>query len=206
MNLDKFKEIFSAEWIQGVEFISEAIDHLNLSPEAKILDIGTGYGASACLLALHGFDIVTGQPEHHPRWHEEAHSHKSPTSRESGTTTSWQENAAALAVSDKITFEHFEAENMPFTDGQFDAAFMFDSLHHIDNRREALEEALRVVSNDGFLCVIEWTVQHIQKVMTEDGITIGYVDPRAIIPLTDIDVDVQSGEWYNIFILRKQTG
>lgn len=204
MNLDKFKELFSADWIQGVEFVSEAIDNLNLPPTAKMLDIGTGYGASACLLALHGFDVVTGQPEHHPQWHEHEHGDKSSTSGGTEEVTSWEDNAAALGLSDKITFENFEAENLPYTDGQFDAVFIFDTLHHIEDRRKALQQALRVVNRDGLICVIEWTIQHIQKAMIEDGITIGYVDPRAIIPLTGIDVQLQAGEWYNLFLIRKQ--
>ena len=107
MNLDKFKEIFSTDWIPGAEFISEAIDNLNLPPEAKLLDIGTGYGASACLLAMHGFHVVTGQPEHHPETHEHDHGNRSATPGETGAISNWQENAATLGLTDKITYEHF---------------------------------------------------------------------------------------------------
>ena len=67
MNLDKFKEIFAADWIAGADFVSAAIDNLNLPVGASVLDIGTGDGANACLPALHGYDVVTGQPEHHPQ-------------------------------------------------------------------------------------------------------------------------------------------
>ena len=207
MNLDKFKEIFAADWIPGAEFVSAAIDNLNLSVGASVLDIGTGYGASACLLALHGYDVVTGQPEHHPQWQEHNHSGEHDDRGKHESTTGWQENAAALGLSDKITFENFEAENLPHADEQFDAVFLFDSLHHIDDRRKAIEQALRVVKQEGVVCIIEWTLQHIQKAMTEDGITIGYIDPRAIIPLTNIEVDLQTGgEWYNIYLLRKRSG
>lgn len=50
-----------------------------------------------------------------------------------------------------------DMEELPFADGVFDRAFFFAALHHVENPREALAEAKRVVRNGGHVVLTEPT-------------------------------------------------
>ena len=52
--------------MDDVEFIFENIKKLELNNDCKILDIGTGIGVMSTLLALNGFNVITGEPEVDP--------------------------------------------------------------------------------------------------------------------------------------------
>ncbi|MHA2120521.1 MAG: class I SAM-dependent methyltransferase, partial [Promethearchaeota archaeon] len=156
MDLSSYKETFR-EFADNADFINEKIDLLKLDKDSKILDIGTGIGAMSILLALKGFKVLTGEPEEDPEKYEfeHWHSHNSDVPHEKDhihhhdydweAWDNWEQSAKVLGVVDKIVYQHFDAQDLPFEDGLFDGIFFYDSLQHIENRELALRECLRVL-------------------------------------------------------------
>ena len=59
MSLEKYKEVIHKDFLKDIDFIDKTIKHLNIQSDSKILDIGTGIGAMAILLALNNFTVLT---------------------------------------------------------------------------------------------------------------------------------------------------
>jgi SAM-dependent methyltransferase len=208
MNMELYKLVIHEDFTKDAEFLDSAIKNLDLDNDVKILDIGTGLGAMAILLALNGFNVVTGQPEEDPEWdhisehhcvHDDDHEHHHPGFFDSD----WKENAKAAGVEDKIEFRNMNAESLDFSDESFDGIFMYDTLQHIKQRRAVLNECIRVMKRDGVVCVIEWNERSIRDDLEKYGYDIEYIDPGKIVDRNDITIDRIEGEYLNIFVIRK---
>ena len=210
MNLKKSKQIFN-EFAEDAEFIDENIKKLTLVKEDDILDIGTGIGAMSCLLALNGFDILTGEPkvdpernnrddEHHR--HDEFHEnhHENHDWKAWGD---WKESAKSLGVLNKIKFQNFDAQDLPFEDKSFKGIFLYDSLQHIQNRELALKECIRVLKPEGLIIIIEWTNKKIEDDYKKYGFKIDFINPEEFTNRNDISVELIPGKHVNIYILRQ---
>lgn len=207
MSLEKYKQVFG-EFAIDVDFMDGIIKSLDLDQNSKILDIGTGFGAMSILLAMNGFIVMTGQPQHDPHWEEhEEHHLENDTENEhhhAFPVFDWKENARSLLVEDKIKFQYLDAEALNFPNESIDAIFMFDTLQHVKNREVSLNECIRVIRKSGLICVIEWTKKSIKETEEKEGFTIDYIDPREILNRDDVSVELHSSEWVNSFIIRKK--
>lgn len=155
MGLEKYKQVINKDFAKDADFIDKTIKNLNLDKNSKILDIGTGLGAMSILLALNGFNVLTGQPED-PEWEEHKKHHCEHEHEHHGCTLSdWKEKARAVGVEDKIQFQYLNAESLNFPDSTFDSIFMYDTLQHIKNREVALNEYIRVLKARGLICIVE---------------------------------------------------
>jgi len=215
MNLKKFKQIFG-EFADDAEIIDENIKKLNLNKDCKILDIGTGIGAMSSLLALNGFNVLTGEPKadpDHNKWdhenqnhdneHHEPHHCQHHENHDCKAWGDWKESAKSLGVFDKIEFQFFDAQNLPFGNKTFNAIFLYDSLQHIKNREIALKECIRVLKPGGKIIVIEWSKKQIEEEYKKYGYKIDFINPEEYLKHTDISIREISGNYVNVYILRQ---
>ena len=197
MDLERCKQVIPEDFAKSADLIDRVIGSLALVSDSSILDIGTGLGAMCILLALNGFDVLTGQPEEGADGHQH-HEHGC-----GYHGLDWRANARAMGVEDKITFQHLDVESLDFADESFDAVFMYDTLQHVAHRDVALNECLRVAKSTGVVCVIEWSRESIRRDEEEYGFEVDYIDPWDLVPRSDVTFEVFEGAYVNIFLLRK---
>lgn len=114
-------------------------------PEAKILEVGCGRGAGACLIlekfrpaALHALDLDQ-------RMIRQAHAYLKPE----------QQRHISLYVGDVF--------RLPYRDGVLDGVFGFGVLHHLPDWRGGLREIARVLKPGGFYFLEEFYPQFYQN-------------------------------------------
>ena len=100
-------------------------------------------------------------------------------------------------------FQNFDAQALPFEDYSFDGIFLYDALQHIQDRKLALNECLRVLNEDGVIVVIEWSEGQIEKEYKKYGYKIDFIDPQDYIIREDISFKVFKGETINFYLIRK---
>ena len=134
---------------------TRALETLELPKGAKVLDVGTGAGNFAIFLALQGYDVVTGEPA---------------TDQTHYAGKDWALNADKVGVKDSIAFQPFDASDMPFAPGTFDAVFFFGVLHHIDEgvRADVFREALRVVKPGSAVAFFEPSAKLLETIKVDD--------------------------------------
>ncbi len=108
---------------------TDLLEHLQLQPDAVVLDVGGGTGRIALELAPHAGNVTILDLS--PKMLREA-------VRKPGLN-------GVLAPS----------ELLPYPDGSFDAVLMVDALHHVINQKASLQELFRVVKPGGRLVVEE---------------------------------------------------
>ena len=206
MSLKKYKAVIHEDFSQDAELIDATIKQLGMDKDARILDIGTGFGAMAILLALNGYTVLTGQPEVDPEWDQHVGHHVEDDHEHHHRSTSfdWRKNAKAVGVEERITFQYLDASRLDLPDSSIAAVFMYDTLQHVKDRKAALNECLRVIRADGLLCVIEWNEKSIREAKEKHHFTIDYIDPEEILRPADISYEQIRGDVVNIFILRKK--
>lgn len=166
-----------------------ALEQLALPSKANVLDVGTGAGMFAIFLALEGYSVLTGEPD-------------TDTTHYAGKD--WAGNARLVGVEDKIRFEVFDASEMPYDSGSFDAVFFFGVLHHVDEAKRAavMREALRVCKADGAVVLFEPTAETLQRVWTEDPGHPQAADPSAYLTDSAPRASKLRGEMMDIYFYR----
>ena len=185
MDLEKIKKILGEEFRFNSDFILEVIERLNIRKDAKILDIGTGQGVMTICLALNGYHVITGEPEGE-NW------------------ANWRRSAKKVGVEDLITFKYFKAENLPFTNAEFDAIFIYISFHHIDDKDKALKECIRVVKKNGIIIIFELTPKGVEEVRKRYPFHPDAVDPRTYTKSLPLNIEVIEHRNINAYIFKKK--
>ena len=115
------------------------IDKLSWNGEGKALDIGTGSGACAIKVAKKFPNSkVTGIDYWGKAW--------------SYSIEVCEKNVTTEGVGEQINFQRASAADLPFDDGEFNAAvsnFVFHEVRDAKAKREVVQEALRVVEKGG---------------------------------------------------------
>ena len=114
---------------------------------------------------------MTGEPGEGEEWKgHEAHGHEGHEGY--GGEHDWRRRAEALGVGHRIRYQPLNAEHLPFPSESFDGVFLYDALQHIQNRRKALAECIRVTRPNGIICVIETNESGIEYYREEEGFEI----------------------------------
>ena len=184
MNLEEVKEILGEEFSNNAEFINEVIVYFCLKKNAKLLDIGTGRGTMAILLALKGYHVITGEPEGHD-WAD------------------WRRVAKKVGVEDLITFKYLNAEELPFPNAEFDAIFVYGSFHHISDKISALKEFIRVAKQDGLIIIFEFTPEGVEEIRKSFPSHADAVDPREYTKNMPLTLEIIEHGNINAYIYKK---
>ena len=130
MDIREVKKKLGGQFSFMFDFINSTVKDLELHKDARILDVGTGQGRMAIILALNNYKVITGEPEgDDPEYAQQ----------------DWLANARKVNVDHLISFKYLEAENLPFGDNFFDAIFSMGALHHMGDKVAAFSEFSRTV-------------------------------------------------------------
>lgn len=184
MNIGQVKEILGEEFGRVIDFLSSVVVKLELARNSRVLDVGTGRAHMAITLALHGYKVITGEPEG-VNWAD------------------WRKSAKKVSIEEMITFKPFNAENLPFEDASFDAVFLYATFHHIDNKERALSEFLRVMKSKGILVIIELTEAGVNSVRERYRSHPDAVDPRDYTKGLGLKVKVIESKNLNAYIYKR---
>jgi ubiquinone/menaquinone biosynthesis C-methylase UbiE len=189
MDIKEAKKILGNEVSFMFDFINPIIQSLNLDKNAKILDIGTGQGRMAILLALNNYKVITGEPEGDDSEYAKR---------------DWLANAKKVNVDHLIKFIHFDANDMSFEDGTFDAIFLQGSFHHIDDQATAFKEFLRITKSNGVICILEPTLKGIDLMRKRFPSHPDAVDPRTFTYNYNLSIKVTNGSFFDAFVFKKR--
>ncbi|MHA2123239.1 MAG: class I SAM-dependent methyltransferase [Promethearchaeota archaeon] len=184
MDLKEAKSILDVEFSFHADFAYQVVEELKLKKSAKVLDIGTGFGNMAIILALQGYKVTTGEPEGH-NW------------------ANWQESARKLSLEDLITFKFFRAEELPFEINSFDAVFCLTSLHHIADKKLAIEEFLRVLVEDGVIVIFELNQEGVKIVKERMPSHPEAINPKEYSRELPLSVNIKKGRFIDGYIYKR---
>lgn len=189
MDKEKLGEALGKEFAFIYNEITPVIQDLKLNKKAKVLDIGTGMGRMAIVLALNNYKVITGEPEED----------KSKYAKQN-----WLESAKKVKVEHLITYTPFNAEKMPFEDNSFDAVFILGALHHINDKKATLKECKRILTLRGIICIFEPNQEALifirEKKFPDHPDS---VDPREYTQDLHLSIELIERPFYDTYILKK---
>ena len=189
MEIKEVKKILGNEISFMFDFINPVVQKLNLDKNAKILDVGTGQGRMAIILALNNYKVITGEPEGDDSEYAKQ---------------DWLVNAKKVNVDHLITFTHFDAENMAFENETFDAIFLLGALHHIHDKSSAFREFIRTTKPKGVICIFEPNPKGIEAMRKRFPSHPDAVDPRIFAKNYSLSLEVKNGPLFDAFVFKKR--
>ncbi len=118
-----------------IRWIKRAV---RLAPGGRVLEVGCGRGAGACLLLDHFNPVLLHALDLDLKMVRQAHGYLKPHQRE----------RISLLVGDACC--------LPYADGSLDAVFGFGVLHHLPDWRSGVAEIARVLKPDGIYFLEEF--------------------------------------------------
>lgn len=191
MDISKAIDILGDKYGFAATDANKVIQELNLSKEAKILDVGTGIGNLAITLALNGYKILTGEPNDDESIY---------------ANQNWRDNAKKVNVDHLIEFKSFDATKMPYDDSSFDAIFCAGTFHHIEEaeRRKVLKEFIRITKFDSIICIFEPNQKAIKMIRERDTLHPDAADPNKYMQGLNLTSRKIAGSNFDAFIFEKQ--
>lgn len=191
MNITQAKDILGEQFSFIAEDANNVVQYLNLPSDANILDVGTGMGYFAIILALNGYSVLTGEPE---------------SDNSIYAKKDWFGNSQKVGADRLIKFEAFDSQEMPFDDNSFDAIFFFGVLHHIDEdfRAKVLQESVRTSKPNAVICFFEPNKNGIEIIKEHDSSHPEAADPDGYSQGPDLSLQKKEGIFFDTFIFRKE--
>ncbi len=191
MDIDSAKEILGDKFKFHAADTHNVVQELNIPKDATILDVGTGLGSMAIVLALNGYTVITGEPG----------DDESIYARQN-----WHENAKKVGVDQQITFKAFNANSLPYEDAYFDAIFSLGSFHHIDeaDRVLVLKEFIRTTKPTGLICIFEPSLSTVALIRKTDDTHPDPADPTAYVTGLNLSSRKIPGSNFDTFLFQKE--
>lgn len=134
-------KIYTEDLFDDLKFIEK-----NLTPKAKILDIGCGKGHISYLLSSMGYDVEavdlidsTGEGG---KFNKESLGSK------------WQEKVwQEFSNESKMNFQFYDGVKIPFPDNHFDGVNAYAVIEHVDDPQLFLKEVRRILKPKGKLFI-----------------------------------------------------
>ena len=190
VDMANVKEILGDHFSFTADDTKTVIDAVTLPESAAVLDVGTGVGSMAIMLALHGHRVLTGEPA---------------TDDSVYAKQDWLTGAKKVNVDHLIRFEPFDAADMPFTENTFDGIFFLGSLHHIkaQTRSNVMQECVRTLKDGGAFCFLEPNKNMIKMIREMDPSHPDAADPNDYMQGCSPTAKKISGKLFDIFIFTK---
>lgn len=116
------------------------VDAIDPHPGQRVLDVATGTGLVASLLAQRGADVVGLDQSEDMLGGARARLARTP------------------AIADRVSFVRGEAESLPFADSSFDALTFTYLLRYVDDTAATMRELTRVLKPGGRIGMVEFDV------------------------------------------------
>jgi SAM-dependent methyltransferase len=141
-------------------------------PPARLLDLGCGSGWTSCFFALRGYDVVAQDIA-------------------DDMIALVNENKKRYGVTNvqAITSDY---ESLNFHN-EFDCAVFYDSLHHAEDEKAALQAVYRALKPDAFLVTAEPGTGHTQTPATKRAKSMYGVTEKDMPPRLIVDLSMQVG-------------
>jgi ubiquinone/menaquinone biosynthesis C-methylase UbiE len=156
------------------------LDHLDGKRQGIALDVGTGNGSLAVMLAMQNESLrVTGVDLWNPDWEY--------------SIDQCEQNAIRAGVRERVTFERASADDLPFPNDAFDnvvSHFVFHEVTSASDKLDVVQEALRVLKRGGhfsfhdmfFDAALYGSANELVELLKSAGVeSVRLVDSRALL-------------------------
>jgi ubiquinone/menaquinone biosynthesis C-methylase UbiE len=191
VNLEKVKGILGDRFSFTADDTNTAIETVKLPEAADVLDVGTGVGNMAIMLALHGHRVVTGEPAADDSIYAKQ---------------DWMTAAKKVNVDELIRFEPFDAADMPFGENRFDGIFFLGALHHIEAKKRSvvMKECVRISKDTSAICFLEPNKDLVRMIREADPSHSDAADPNDYVQGVHLVSQKISGKLFDIFVFKKE--